>query len=65
MTRETSSCHADHARRCLRAQRAELIQNGDGTTSFLPNANIFLAALATAVLLALFLLILDRSRKRS
>ena len=46
-------------------KNAELIQNGDGTTSFLPNANIFLAALAAAVLLAFFLLLLDRGRKRS
>ena len=46
-------------------KNAELIQNGDGTASFLPNANIFLAALAAAVLLALFLLLLDRRRKRA
>lgn len=45
-------------------KNAERIQNGDGTTSFLPNANIFLAALAAALLLALFLLITDRNRKR-
>ena len=45
-------------------KNAELIRNGDGTASFLPNANIFLAALAAAMLLAVFLLILDRSWKR-
>ena len=45
-------------------KNAERIQNGDGTTSFLPNANIFLAALAAALLLAIFLLIPARSRKR-
>ena len=35
---------------------AELITNNDGTTSFLPNANIFLAALAVIVLLIPLLL---------
>ncbi len=46
-------------------KNAELIQNEDGTASFLPNASIFLAALAAAVLLAIYLLILDRGRKRA
>ena len=35
---------------------AELIVNSDGTTSFLPNANIFLAAAAVIVVLALVLI---------
>lgn len=37
-------------------QNAEKITNSDGTQSFLPNANIFLAALAGAVVLCLSLL---------
>ena len=42
-------------------KNAEQIVNGDGTTSFLPNASIFLAALAAAVLLAPWLALLDRT----
>ena len=37
-------------------RNAELIFNNDGTTSFLPNQNIFLAALAVAVILGVMLL---------
>ena len=36
---------------------AEVIVNNDGTTSFIPNANIFLASLAPIVLLAIILLV--------
>ena len=36
-------------------KNAEQILNSDGTYSFLPNANIFLAALAAAIVLALAL----------
>ena len=43
-------------------KNAEIILNNDGTTSFLPNQNIFLAALAAAVILASMLLPL---RKKS
>lgn len=39
-------------------KNAELVQNNDGTTSFLPNENIFLAAaVAAAIALALIILI--------
>jgi MFS family permease len=41
-------------------KNAEVILNNDGTTSFLPNRNIFLAALIVAVLLSLFLLPLQK-----
>jgi len=34
---------------------ADMVLNGDGTSSFVPNANIFLAALVVAVLLMIFL----------
>ena len=37
---------------------AELVVNGDGTTSFLPNANIWLAAFAAGVVLCLLLALL-------
>ncbi|MBQ7364975.1 MAG: MFS transporter, partial [Clostridia bacterium] len=37
-------------------QNAETVQNNDGTTSFIPNANIFLAAFAVAALLSLILI---------
>ena len=36
---------------------AEVIVNNDGTTSFIPNANIFLASLAPIALLAIILLV--------
>ncbi|MDO5574380.1 MAG: MFS transporter [bacterium] len=39
---------------------AEVITNGDGTTSFLPNANIYLAALIVAVILAVVLHLIFR-----
>ena len=38
------------------------ILNDDGTTSFLPNRNIFLAALVVAVILSAFLLFLQKKR---
>ena len=41
-------------------RNAELIFNNDGTTSFLPNQNIFLAALAVAIILGVMLLPLRR-----
>lgn len=37
-------------------QNAEVILNNDGTTSFIPNANIFLAALVPAALVLLWIL---------
>ena len=42
---------------------AETIVNNDGTTSFVPNANIFLAALIVVIILALVLLI-SKSQKK-
>ncbi|MBQ6829523.1 MAG: MFS transporter [Clostridia bacterium] len=36
-------------------KNAETVVNGDGTTSFIPNANIYLAALAAAIVLILAL----------
>ena len=42
---------------------AEKIINNDGTESFIPNANIFLAALGAAVVLAV-LLLLKNSKKQ-
>ena len=45
-------------------KNAEVILNNDGTTSFLPNRNIFLAALIVAVLLSLFLLPLQKKYSR-
>ena len=44
-------------------RNAAEIVNGDGTTSFLPDANIFLAALIAAVLLALLLISHKSMRK--
>ena len=44
-------------------ENAELITNSDGTTSFLPNANIFLAAMAVAVIMCIVLALL-RGKKR-
>ena len=42
---------------------AERVQNNDGTTSFLPNANIFLAALIAILIPSVILLILTLTRK--
>ena len=39
---------------------AETIVNNDGTESFVPNVNIFLAALAAAAVLAVFLLVFTK-----
>ena len=44
-------------------KNAETVQNSDGTVSFLPNQNIFLAALIVTVLLALLMFIF-RERKK-
>jgi len=47
-------------------KNAETIVNSDGTESFLPNANIFVAALAVAAVLALVLIpVLRRRGKRA
>lgn len=43
-------------------KNAQLILNDDGTTSFLPNRNIFLAALVVAVILSAFLLFLQKKQ---
>jgi len=42
---------------------AEKIVNGDGTESFVPNANIFAAALIPIIILALALIIFAKTRK--
>ena len=42
---------------------AETVLNGDGTESFLPNSNIFLAALVPIVILAVFLAIYGGRKK--
>ncbi len=42
---------------------AETVQNNDGTVSFLPNENIFLAAAVAAVLTFLFLIVAKKARK--
>lgn len=44
---------------------ADTVVNSDGTTSFLPNENIFLAALAAEVALVLLLPIMFRNLKKS
>ena len=44
---------------------AEKIVNSDGTESFIPNNNIFLAALIALAALAIFLLIFKRNKKES
>ena len=46
-------------------QNAEQIVNSDGTTSFLPNQNIYLAALAVAVLLLFILFFIFGSMRHS
>lgn len=43
---------------------AETIVNNDGTTSFIPNGNIFLAALIVAVIVLAFLLIISLKSKK-
>lgn len=45
-------------------RNAEMITNSDGTQSFLPNADIFLAALTAALVLCLSLLPLMKKEKR-
>ena len=42
---------------------AETIVNNDGTTSFVPNVNIFLAALAVAAALSIYLFVFTRATK--
>ena len=42
---------------------AETVKNSDGTESFLPNRNIFLAALIVILALVLLLLIIQKSKK--
>ncbi len=44
-------------------KNAETVLNNDGTTSFVPNEGIFIAALVAAAVLALFLLFLTVKRK--
>ena len=41
---------------------AELIVNNDGTTSFVPNQNIFYAALAVAVIVLVALLFIKKEK---
>ena len=43
---------------------ADTFVNTDGTTSFIPNINIFIAALVVAVVLALFLILLFTIMKK-
>ncbi len=43
---------------------AETLVNSDGTTSFIPNANIFLAALIAAVVLLPLLLLVHKNRRQ-
>ena len=45
-------------------KNAELVVNGDGTTSFLPNANIWLAAFAAGVVLCGLLALLFARLKK-
>lgn len=44
-------------------KNADTVQNSDGTVSFIPNANIFLAAGAAAVLVWLSLLLVTRAKR--
>ena len=44
---------------------AETVVNSDGTTSFVPNANIFLAALIAALVLCGLLILVGRKKKSS
>ena len=43
---------------------AEKILNSDGTESFIPNQNIFLAALAAIILLSIYLLLLQKKAEK-
>lgn len=43
---------------------ADVIQNNDGTTSFVPNSNIFAAALAVAALTIVFLVLFNKLSKK-
>ena len=43
-------------------KNAETVVNSDGTESFIPNANIFLAALIAAAVLAVFLLVFKKAK---
>lgn len=45
-------------------KNADVIVNNDGTESFVPNASIFLAALGVCAVLAVFLLLVGRVRKK-
>ena len=45
-------------------KNAETVLNDDGTTSFIPNENIFLAALAAATVLAIYLVFLVRMMRK-
>ena len=45
-------------------KNAETVTNSDGTTSFIPNENIFLVALAAAAALSVYLIFLLRAMKR-
>ena len=45
-------------------KNADTVQNSDGTVSFIPNANIFLAAGVAALLVWISLLLVSRARKR-
>ena len=42
-------------------KNAAMITNGDGTTSFLPNANIWIAALAVVAVLAVVVAWVEKS----
>ena len=44
-------------------RNAELIKNNDGTTSFIPNENIFLAALIIAILLVIYYALIKGKKK--
>lgn len=46
-------------------KNAEMILNNDGTYSFVPNENIFAAALAAAVLTAVFLMLIPAEKPRT
>ena len=45
-------------------KNAETIINNDGTTSFLPNENIFLTALIVAVIIIPFLFIIKKKEEK-
>ncbi len=46
-------------------KNAELITNNDGTTSFIPNSNIFAAALVLSVVTGVFLLLCNKAAKKN